>query len=155
MSEQIFTRQASFLLVFGILHCTVFTMQSTLNFSLHALLNIQHISRAAQGREEALGDLRKRCHSSCCMVLVRLRGMFLSLMGWEKWYLTDVHRSAIPAQGSHTRLGQILPFKCSFVKVLPMKSLSNLLGCDTKKHLLASPQNPCSVVAVIMHFCLH
>jgi len=69
------------------------------------------------------------------MVLVRLRGMFLSLMGWEKWYLTDVHRSAIPAQGSHTRLGQILPFRCSFVKVfLPMKSLPNLLPCDIVVH---------------------
>lgn len=117
--------------------CMVFTMQSTLNSSLHALLNIQCVSRAVEGSEEALDDLRKRCHSSCCMVLVRLRGMFLSLMGWEKWYLTDVHRSAIPAQGSHTGLtclteGQTLPFKCSFSKILPMKSLPNLLAYDAR-----------------------
>jgi len=43
-------QQASFLSSFGIftyhVYSTVFTMQSTLNFSLHALLNIQRISRA-------------------------------------------------------------------------------------------------------------
>lgn len=41
---------------------------------------------------------RSRCHSSCWMVLVKFSGMFLSLIGWEKWYFTAVQRSVIPAE---------------------------------------------------------
>lgn len=39
---------------------------------------------------------RSRCHSSCCIVFVKLKGMFRKRIGWEKWYLIAVHRCAIP-----------------------------------------------------------
>lgn len=93
-------------------------MQSTLCSSLHVLLNIQGISDAVQDVEEALGDLRKRCHSSCWMVLVRLRGMFLSRMGWEKWYLTDVHRSAIPAHRWQNHLTRVTTIFCVYAHLI-------------------------------------
>lgn len=65
-----------------------------------------------------MGDLRKRCHSSCWMVLVRLRGMFLSRMGWEKWYLTDVHRSAIPAHRWQNHLTRVTTRFCVYAHLI-------------------------------------
>lgn len=68
---------------------------------------------------------RSRCHSSCWMIFVKLKGMFRKRIGWEKWYLIAVHRCAIPGGKQEMRFSSCI---CNRVLEAPGRGTSSRLS---------------------------